>query len=164
MKNLIILISILISTQSFGQTSGGGSVDLKIFFEKEISIQNIDVYYIEDNGSRFENITYIKNDPDNTLNIKGYHHWWAAPSFPTIVFRYIQNDIHHFLYINPKSEKQNRIDGWKEEIHFHLKDLNEIAEMNNKKIYYTVTIANIKSEIYQSETEKRPKGLIKITN
>ena len=45
MKNLIILISILITHFTFGQTNGGGTINLKISFEKDISIENIEVFF-----------------------------------------------------------------------------------------------------------------------
>ncbi len=98
-KIYIFLFFILFSGLSFGQTSGNGTVNLKISFSKDISLDHIDVYYIEDNGSSFENLNYIKDSSDNTLNIKGSHHWWGAPSFPTLVFSYPQKDKIFIFYL-----------------------------------------------------------------
>src|SRR5690606_6655176 len=98
-KIYIFLFFILFSGLSFGQTSGNGTVNLKVSFSKDMSLDHIDVYDIEDNGSRFENIKYIKYSSDNTLNIIGSHHWWGAPSFPTLVFSYPQKDKIFIFYL-----------------------------------------------------------------
>lgn len=42
---------------------------------------------------------YTKDNNDNTLNIKGYHHWWGTPSFPIIVFSYPQKDKIFMFYL-----------------------------------------------------------------
>lgn len=98
-KTYILTFFMLLSGFAFGQTSGSGTVNLKISFSKDISLDDIDVYYIEDNGSQFETINYIKDSSDNTLNIKGFHHWWGAPSFPTLVFSYPQKDKIFLFYL-----------------------------------------------------------------
>ncbi|RRJ92891.1 hypothetical protein [Flavobacterium macacae] len=98
-KLSIILFLISLSHFAFGQTNGSGTINLKIAFDKEISIKDIDVYYVKDDGSDFKNMYYTKENTDNTLNIKGYHHWWAAPSFPIIVFSYPQKDKTFMFYL-----------------------------------------------------------------
>lgn len=94
---LLFLVSL--SHFAFGQTNGSGTVNLKITFDKEISIKDIDVYYVKDDGSDFKNMYYTKDNSDNTFNIKGYHHWWGAPSFPIIVFSYPQKDKIFMFYL-----------------------------------------------------------------
>src|SRR5699024_3179546 len=88
--------------------------------------------YIEDNGSRFENISYTKNDADNTLNIKGYHHWWGAPSFPTIVFSYPQKDKVFMFYLVSSYSPPYVKNKFNEKILFSFDRPNVQISRNNK--------------------------------
>lgn len=50
-KLCIILFLISLSHFAFGQTNGSGTINLKITFDKEISINDIEVYYVKNDGS-----------------------------------------------------------------------------------------------------------------
>jgi hypothetical protein len=99
MKNLIILISILIANFTFGQTNGGGTINLKISFEKDISIENIEVFFSSEENSKFNKINYEIDTFSNSIIIKGNHEWWGNLSFPTFVFSYQQNDKIFMFYL-----------------------------------------------------------------
>lgn len=98
-KLCIILFLISLSHFAFGQTNGSGTINLKIAFDKEISINDIEVYYVKNDGSDLKNMYYTKDNNDNTLNIKSYHYWWGVPSFPIIVFSYPQKDKIFMFYL-----------------------------------------------------------------
>lgn len=138
MKNLIIFISILITNCVFGQSSGGGTINLKIFFEPEISIENIEVSYVKDDGSRFENINYIKNVSDNTINIIAEHYWWGAPSFPTLVFNYPQRYMTDTFYLTSSYAPPYQENNFNKEIIFSFSTQN--ADINymegNLEVHY----------------------------
>ena len=138
MKNLIILILILITNCVLGQSSGGGTINLKIFFQPEISIEDIEVSYIKDDGSSFESIDYIKNVSDNTINIIAEHYWWGAPSFPTLVFNYPQRYMTDTFYLTSSYAPPYQENNFNKEIIFSFATQN--ADINymegNLEVHY----------------------------
>lgn len=131
MKNLIILILILITNCVLGQSSGGGTINLKIFFQPEISIEDIEVSYVKDDGSRFESIDYIKNVSDNTINIVAEHYWWGAPSFPTLIFNYSLKYKTYTFYLTSSYAPPYQEINFKKEIIFSFATPN--ADINYKE-------------------------------
>lgn len=103
MKNLLILIALLLTNFTFGQTSGGGKINLKVSFEKDILVEDIDVFYSSKNNSMFNEINYEIDTFSNSIIIKGDHEWWNAPVFPTFIFSYQQNDKIYMFYLASSS-------------------------------------------------------------
>lgn len=99
MKNLLILITLLITNFTFGQTSGSGTINLKISFEKDISVKNMEVFYSSQDYSKFNEINYEIDTHSNSIILKGNHKWWASPEFPTFVFNYPQKDKNFMFYL-----------------------------------------------------------------
>lgn len=103
MKNLLILIALLLTKFTFGQTSGGGTINLKVSFEKDILVEDIDVFYSSKNNSMFNEINYEIDTFSNSIIIKGDHEWWNVPVFPTFIFSYQQNDKIYMFYLASSS-------------------------------------------------------------
>jgi hypothetical protein len=99
MKNLIILILALITNFAFGQTNDSGTINLKISFEKDISVENIEVFYSLQESSKFNEINYEIDTSSNSIILKGNHEWWASPAFSTFVFNYQQKDKIFMFYL-----------------------------------------------------------------
>lgn len=155
---LVLLLSL--SHFAFGQTSGGGSIALKIFFDKEIFIGNVNVFYFDDNGSQLEDVTFVRNIADNSLVIKGNHSWWAAPTFPTIIFEYPEKDRTFMFYLISPYSPPYVEDKFNEKILFSFKNPNaEISRTNSNGINFKV---DYRSNGFSLNFNNRINELIKI--
>jgi len=85
-KLYIFLVLLSLSHFAFGQTNGGGTINLKVTFDEEIYVENLEVFYSQRDGSKFNEIYFETDTSSNSLILKAHHEWWASPSFPTIVF------------------------------------------------------------------------------
>ena len=94
---LVLLLSL--SHFAFGQTNGGGTINLKVIFDEEIYIENLEVFYSQRDGSKFNEIYFETDTSSNSLILKADHEWWASPFFPTIVFSCQKEDKIYMFYL-----------------------------------------------------------------
>jgi len=124
----ILVLFFIFCFNSFGQSSGGGKVELTVSFDKSIPVEHIRVYYYKTNSNGgMEGVGYIKNSEANTLLLTARHDWFAVPDFDKIIFVYDPDDNpgphgSHYFDIVPFSPSETifRPEGWKERIHFSL--------------------------------------------
>lgn len=98
-KLFTFLFLISLSYFAFGQTNDGGLINLKITFDKDISVEHIEVFYSQTDRSKFNEIHFETDTSSNSLILKADHEWWAAPSFPTIIFSSQKEDKIYMFYL-----------------------------------------------------------------
>lgn len=95
----IFFFFLSLSHFAFGQTNDGGLINLKITFDKDISVEHIEVFYSQTDRSKFNEIHFETDTSSNSLILKADHEWWAAPSFPTIIFSSQKEDKIYMFYL-----------------------------------------------------------------
>lgn len=98
-KLYIFLVLLSLSHFAFGQTNGGGTINLKVTFDEDIYVENLEVFYSQRDGSKFNEIYFETDTSSNSLILKADHEWWASPSFPTIVFSCQKKEKIYMFYL-----------------------------------------------------------------
>ena len=110
MKDFIILIFIIIPNFAFGQASGSGNFMINVKFEKEIPVEELEVYYYETSHNRIDKVNFKLNTIENTIEIFGHNDFVVGAGFPIIVFSHKGKKIYtktHFAEDNEETETLN---------------------------------------------------------
>lgn len=126
LKTYIYAFFILLSGMIFGQSSGSGSVNFKVSFDKKISIKDLEVFYFEKNCHTY--IDYEIDEFSNSLILKGSIEWWGRPTFPTIVFSYPQKDRFFMFYLFSNGQPYEE-HNFKEKIFFSFDSPNALIKL-----------------------------------
>ncbi len=85
-KHYILTFFILFSGLAFGQASGSADFSFNVKFEKDIPLEEIEIFYFNKGGNNFTKINYKLNISDNEIELFGNHHFIVGAGFPLIVF------------------------------------------------------------------------------
>ena len=69
--------------------------NFKVKFDKDIPVENIDVFYIEKSGNYFEHVNYCLNISENEIEVFGENNYVIEVSFPTIIFSLKEKKTYH---------------------------------------------------------------------
>lgn len=101
MKNLIILISILISNFAFGQRGDSHTFNFKVKFDKSIPVEQLQIFYAEYSANKITYINYETNKENEIIfNGVNYSIAGAGNYFPTIIFSFKEDKL-----LNVSNEK-----------------------------------------------------------
>ncbi len=89
MKNLILLIVILFSKLFFAQASGSANFSLKIDFEKNIPVDQLEIFCDIKAGNTLKSVEVKIDKAYNSVSISGVNHFVIPVNFPTLYFSYI---------------------------------------------------------------------------
>jgi hypothetical protein len=89
MKNLILFTLILCSKLLFSQASGSANFSLNINFEKNIPVDQLEIFCYSKNGNTIESVEIKIDKANNSVNIIGRNHFVIPVSFPTLYFSYV---------------------------------------------------------------------------
>lgn len=111
MKNLLIIISILISQFAFGQASNISNFFISVDFEKDIPVSEIEVFYYTASNNNIERINFKTDISKNAIEISGVHNYVVGAGLPVIVFSHKKKMIYNSHFdnydsINPRKEKE----------------------------------------------------------
>lgn len=111
MKNLLIIISILISQFVFGQASNISNFYISVDFEKDIPVSEIEVFYYTASNNHIERINFKTDISKNAIEISGVHNYVVGAGLPVIVFSHKKKMIYNSHFdnygsINPRKENE----------------------------------------------------------
>lgn len=109
MKNLIILISIIISHFAFGQASNSSDFLINVVFEENIPVSEIEVFYFKASNNHIERISFNTDSIKNEIEISGHHNYVVGAGLPVIIFSHkgkMIYDSHFDGSTNPRKEKE----------------------------------------------------------
>ena len=150
MKNLIILISILITNFAFGQRGDSHNFSFKVRFDKSIPVENLQLFYLEYGANRIKTISYEVNEQNEIVfNGVNYSIAGAGNYFPTIIFSLKEDKLlngsnaktetYRLFYLISETETYLK-DGMDKEIYFTNSDEPYFIKVdfkweNDKKVY-----------------------------
>ncbi|SDM27364.1 hypothetical protein [Chryseobacterium taihuense] len=118
MKNLVLFILILFSKLFFAQASATANFSLKIDFEENIPVDQLEIFYNVKAGNTLKSVEVKIDKANNSVSINGINHFIIPINFPTLSFSY--------------TDKTN-LDGYSDQI------------IERKHIFYLVTGPGITS-------------------
>ena len=133
MKNLLLLISILISNFGFGQRSADNVFSVKVKFDDKIPVTELKVYYtdaISVGYNSFSTINYTINKQTNEVELLGKNVWVAGNNshFPLIIFAHLKKG---------GNSAEEGYDTRSKQVFYYLLNENPTFESNlNKEIFF----------------------------
>lgn len=88
MKNLVLFIFILFSKLFFAQASGSANFSLKIDFEKNIPVDQLEIFCNIKDGNTLKSVEVKIDKANNSIIISGINHFIIPVNFPTLSFSY----------------------------------------------------------------------------
>lgn len=112
LKLYILTFIILLSGTAFGQRDDGNVFSVKIKFDKDIPVEEIQVFYTEASQTSvndFKNVNYRAIKETNEIELVGENIWIAGNNshFPVIVFSHSENK--EYVSNKPKEERLTKI-------------------------------------------------------
>lgn len=170
MKNLIILLSILVTNLAFGQRDDGNKFSVKIKFDKDIPVKELQVYYTEadyTNNNSFKNVNYRVHPETNEIELVGENFWIAGnnSNFPLVVFSHSEKNKYNSNELNEERLKRT--------FYYLMNDNYSFDEDFNKEILfrpyhrrvpYTLRIDKDYKVNYDTETKIFLSSLIEINS
>lgn len=108
MNKLIIIgsfIFLLLPTLVFSQAGSSSEFKLKIKFDQEIPVPEIQPYYCLHIGNHMDKIVFETDTVENSITISGKNSYIVLVSFPMLIFSHTQ--ITTLQHNNEKVEKTN---------------------------------------------------------
>jgi len=106
MKNIILFIFILFSKFLFSQATDSAGFNLTINFEKDIPVENLQVYCYTKAGNTIQAINIKIDKTSNSINLSGTNSFVIPVNFPTLFFLYTDKAKLHELS-DEKIERNN---------------------------------------------------------
>lgn len=154
MKNLIILFIQIITAISYGQASGNGDFFIRLKFDENIPVDEIELFRTDSSTNIIKSISYKSDLNNNAIEISGNHGFIVSSKLPIFIFSrktYNSNfedskttnreEIHYLYYLNIEIESINTLDeNFTQELKFSDKKpfINIKYINNNDNIKYEV--------------------------
>lgn len=90
MKNLILLTGIFFSKLFLAQASGIANFSLKIDFEKNIPVDQLEIFSNIKAGNTLKSVEVKIDKANNSVSISGVNHFIIPVNFPTLSFLYTE--------------------------------------------------------------------------